>query len=86
MPPTTWKLNIWAAKMNAAVTPISGTARSSRVLLVLRTATVSTTIVTSHIAPAIGIDRNPSGACIWGGAGVVSSPDPMSAANIRSSP
>ena len=47
MPPTTWKLNIWAAKMNAAVTPISGTARSSSVALVLRTAIARTTIVTS---------------------------------------
>ena len=29
MPPATWKLNIWAAKMNAAITPMSGIARSS---------------------------------------------------------
>ena len=31
VPPTTWKLNIWAAKMKAAMTPISGIARSSSV-------------------------------------------------------
>ena len=61
VPPTTWKLNIWAAKMNAAVTPISGIARSSSVSLVLRTETASTTIVTSHIAPATGIVQEPVG-------------------------
>ncbi len=30
VPPATGKLTIWAAKMKAAVTPMSGTARSSR--------------------------------------------------------
>jgi hypothetical protein len=38
VPPTTWKLNIWAAKMNAAVTPIRGMARSSNVSFVRLTA------------------------------------------------
>ena len=38
VPPATWKLNIWAAKMNAAMTPMSGTDRSSIVRLVSRTA------------------------------------------------
>ena len=45
VPPTTWKLNIWAAKMNAAVTPSSGTARSSSVRFVRRTAIARTTTV-----------------------------------------
>ena len=41
VPPTTWKLNIWAAKMKAAVTPMRGIARSSKVSFVFFTATAS---------------------------------------------
>ena len=37
--------------------------------LVRRTATASTAIVTTHMTAAIGTDRKPSGACIWGGVG-----------------
>ena len=83
VPPMTWKLNIWAAKMNAAITPSSGTARSSSVAFVRRTATARTTIVTSHIAAATGIDRKPSGACSWsGGARGSGSRDPRWRASI----
>ena len=45
VPPMTWKLNIWAAKMKAAITPIRGMARSSRVSFVFLTASAMAAIV-----------------------------------------
>ena len=62
MPPATWKLNICAAKMNAAVTPIRGTARSSRCRLVRRTAIAMTTAVTTQKVMDTGALRNRSAA------------------------
>ena len=69
MPPTTWKLNIWAAKMKAAMTPMSGIARSSSVWFVRWTAKARTTAVMAHMTAATREHRNPSGACMVTGSG-----------------
>ena len=83
MPPATWKLNIWAAKMNAAMTPISGIDRSSSVLLAWRTAYASTTTVTTQKKIDIGTLRNRSGAWSAGSRRAAPSAAIADMANIR---
>src|SRR3954452_12420346 len=64
VPPATGKLSIWAAKMNAAVTPSSGTRRSSRSVLAFLSPTPTATAAGTAHASATSVVRNPSGMCM----------------------
>ena len=64
VPEATGKFTIWAAKMNAAHTPASGTRRSPNSTSLARNALPNTIAATIAMAAATDGSRNPSGACI----------------------
>ena len=64
VPDATGKLNIWAAKMNAAANPASGTWRSSSSSAARRREMPTTARLKIAVANATPGVRNPSGACM----------------------
>src|SRR4051812_26642181 len=64
VPPATGKLSICAANTNAAVTPSSGTRRSSRSVLALRSPTPTATAAGTAHTRATSVVRKPSGMCM----------------------
>ena len=64
VPPATGKLSICTAKMNAAVTPSSGTRRSSSSTLARLSPTPTAAAAGIAHATATSVDRNPSGMCM----------------------
>ena len=64
MPPATGKLSIWAANTNAAVTPSSGTRRSSRSRLARRSPYADGADAGTAQTAATSGARKPSGMCM----------------------
>src|SRR6185369_9545159 len=64
VPPATGKLSIWAANTNAAVTPSSGTRRSSRSRLARRRPYATAPAAGTAQAAATSGLRKPSGMCM----------------------
>jgi hypothetical protein len=64
VPPATGKLSIWTAKTNAAVSPASGTRRSSSTCPARRSETPSPPTATTAAPADVGPSINPSGMCM----------------------